>query len=165
MNNNNELILRLIENNDIDKSLIPLIKLLNKKGFLTNFCCSGLHKDHKRSKKLKKLKRPRREEHSGYIAFDKYLSYEQELQLEEITYSCHLVFEESEKDKIRSLYDFEKKEHFLIEEENTFLNSCTIRNGFPEVIKCSDRRKLTKKFLDGLVEYKWNLLYEKIEKL
>lgn len=163
MSNNKELILRLIENNDIDKSLISLIKLLNEKGFLTNFCCSGLHKDHKRSKKLKKLKRPR-EDYSGYIAFDKYLSYEQESELEEIAYSCHLVFEESKKDKIRSLYDFEKKEHFLIAEENTFLNSCTIRNEFPEVIKYNDKRKITKKFLDGLVEYKWNLLYEKIEK-
>ncbi len=29
----------------IDKSLISLIKLLNERGFLTNFCCSGLYKD------------------------------------------------------------------------------------------------------------------------
>jgi len=155
----------VINRGQIDKFLIPLIKLLNEKEFFTNFCCSGLHKDHIRSKKLKPLKRPREESHSGYIAFDKYLSFEKESELEEISYSCNLVFEEYDRDKIRSIYDFEKKEHFLIAEESTSLNSCSIRNGFPEIINCNDKRKMTKKFLDGLVEHKWNLLYNEIEKI
>ena len=155
----------VINRGQIDKFLIPLIKLLNEKEFFTNFCCSGLHKDHIRSKKLKPLKRPREESHSGYIAFDKYLPYEKELELEEISYSCNLVFEESPKDRIKSIYDFEKKEHFLIEEERTSLNSCCIRNDFPKIINCNDKRKTTKKFLDGLVEYKWNLLYDKIKEI
>ncbi len=160
-----------ISRGHIDKSLISLIKLLNERGFITNFCCSGLYRDHRRSKKSrdrlsKNSKNSRRyiwNDISGYIAFDKYLSYEQELELEEIACSCHLVFEESPRDDVKSFYDFEKKEHFLISEKSHFLNGCTFRNEFPEVINCNDRRKVSHKFLDGLVEYKWDLLYDIIK--
>ena len=168
IDDNSDYILRLIENNDIDKFLIPLIKLLNRKGFLTNFCCSGLYQDHMRAKRLikrSKSKKKYQDYIGGYIALDKYLTFEQESILEEICYSCHLVFEESPKDNVKGFYDFEKKEHFLVVEESTSLNGCTIRSSFPKVINCSDRRKVTKKFIDSLVEYRWNLVYEKIEKL
>ncbi len=167
-NDNNDYIARLIRNNDIDDFLIPLIVLLNEKGFLTNFCCSGLYQDHMRSKKAikrSKSKKKYQDYIGGYIAFDKYLTFEQESILEEICYSSYLVFEESRKDDVKSFYDFEKKEHFLGVEESTFLNGCTIRSSFPEVINCSDRRKVTKKFIDSLVEYRWNLVYEKIKNL
>ncbi len=150
-----------IDYKQIDKSIIPLIKLLNEKGYTTNGSCSGLYKDHKDNNDVDW------DDDRGYLTFS-ILSDEQKEYLRKISSNCCLKFIESYG---VPCYRFASgsKDCFLIE---SFLCSCRIQNFVPIVNLKPKNQEITNITLDILSEEmsdivindRWKRLYKVIDK-
>lgn len=152
-----------IDYSKIDKSLICIIKILNKKGFKTYGCCSGIYRDHDEECYFdKKFNR-------GYISFSPFLSDKNKEILINISLKCCLKFVNNYNSPI---YRFEAgvKECVLLE---NFNSPCMIQNFVPIInFKPEDKDNinitldtLPKDISDIVINDRWKKLHEEIKRL
>ncbi len=149
-----------IDYNDMDKGIIPLIELLNEKGFITNGCCSGLYKDHNEEEDWGFDR--------GYITFSSSLSPVDKKQLKELSIKCCLKFIEEYNIPI---YRFKsnRNDYVLFEK---FISSYRIQNFIPIVnLESSDGNNITnipaeilsEEMTDIVISDRWKRLYDSID--
>jgi len=145
---------------DVDKTLIPIIKKLNKLGFKTSACCSGLFSEHNIKSKynfqdFKNSKNKTDKRDGGFIFFD-FLSNKIKIKIKKIAEKSGLIF------KIRKYYINE------VAINRTFYDCkmgdlrCRVLNPIPY------RKKIKPKDIelkDKIMLKKWNKFYKELEKL
>jgi len=133
----------------IDNGIRDLVKLLNEKGFKTDYSCSGLMEDHKIFKR----------QGTGYISFLP-MSVEKEEELKKITLSCHLGF--GGRDDVQDVNFDENGKMILTQSDN---ERCMIINSFEEknVVKMSNFI-ITDEMVNDMFKTAWELFKKEIEK-
>ncbi len=142
----------------MDKSIIPLIKLLNEKGFITNSCCSGLYKDHNKETDWGFER--------GYITFSS-LSPDIKECLKELSIKCCLKFIDSYD---IPCYHFQggSKDCVLVEKISC---SCRVQNFVPIVnLRHSNKDNtnitldiLSEEMSDVVINDRWKRLQKELE--
>jgi len=147
---------------DIDKTLIPIIKKLNKLGFETSTCCSGLFFEHKNKDNYmfqdfenNKEKIDKRQE--GFIIFS-ILPKEKKIKIKKIAEKSGLIFK---------FYSMCKTYFYPTINKTTYY--CHVRDLRCRVLNPIPYKKRTKlkdiELKDKIMLKKWNKFYEELEKI
>ena len=135
----------MINYEDIDNGIVPLVRFLNDIGFETDYSCSGMIDDHDDSRNLG----------NGYISFLP-LPPEKEEVLKRIALSSHMSFMESGECETISVEDGK------MVSTPDFRNSCGIYNIVSESEIKSDI-PITRDLIDIIVKDTWGILFKNLK--